>query len=501
MYLKDYLVPEDIYYLNISNLGNQKEETKKKIKKLKNCIDENLKNNFFDLILCSPPSCPNPNIDILKNQNEYNIIKTFEKCIYEEVNFHFDNIEIYLNIKQKKKYITQNNSLFYIYECEKQISNFDSFQQCLVNFENNFKGIFRTNKELILKTELKNGKYKIQSMKNIISFLRQFIVIHSLKNILIYQSLIGYKGVDSIYIKSDKEDIFLSNIKNSIYYNNSQKKAIELCSNLNRNDILLIHGPPGTGKTYTLIGIVSLLILRNKNLLICAPSNEAVDVIYEYLNKGIVNENLEKINCSIYRFKGKYKKYQENEFEKLQNSQIILSTLNSAADNYILNLEKQFTVLIDESAQTDILTTFIPLLLSVDNLIMFGDHKQLSAAVFTEFGKKCKFNISFFERCMGFDHSKIKKIMLDEQYRMNINLGICISSLFYERKLKNSKYVEDYYKNPIYRIIEYKYSFGFIQVKGQCEFEYNTKSYYNESQIKFINGFITNFKNIKNLIY
>ena len=46
------------------------------------------------------------------------------------------------------------------------------------------------------------------------------------------------------------------------------------------NDILLIQGPPGTGKTHTITGIISMLMSSGaKKLLICAPSNAAVDEI------------------------------------------------------------------------------------------------------------------------------------------------------------------------------------------------------------------------------
>lgn len=93
------------------------------------------------------------------------------------------------------------------------------------------------------------------------------------------------------------------------------------------------------------------------------------------MKKEFFDENLEKKNCLIY--KGKNKQYDDNENELLNNTKIILSSLNSVADNFVLSIEKPFTVFIDEAAQTDVLTTFIPFLKNVVHLIIFDEHKQL----------------------------------------------------------------------------------------------------------------------------
>ncbi len=45
-------------------------------------------------------------------------------------------------------------------------------------------------------------------------------------------------------------------------------------SKMNRKDILLIQGAPGTGKTHTILGLLSLFLLNNDcKILICAPKN------------------------------------------------------------------------------------------------------------------------------------------------------------------------------------------------------------------------------------
>lgn len=63
--------------------------------------------------------------------------------------------------------------------------------------------------------------------------------------------------------------------------NDSQKDAIKFV--LASPDVALIHGPPGTGKTHTLIELILQLLKQNKRLLVCGPSNISVDNIGERL--------------------------------------------------------------------------------------------------------------------------------------------------------------------------------------------------------------------------
>ena len=64
--------------------------------------------------------------------------------------------------------------------------------------------------------------------------------------------------------------------------NDSQKDAIRFA--MASNEIALIHGPPGTGKTHTLIELILQLLERNQRLLVCGPSNISVDNIVERLS-------------------------------------------------------------------------------------------------------------------------------------------------------------------------------------------------------------------------
>ena len=63
--------------------------------------------------------------------------------------------------------------------------------------------------------------------------------------------------------------------------NESQKEAIEFA--LKQKELAVIHGPPGTGKTTTLVEYITLEVKQGSKILCCAPSNVAVDNLLEKL--------------------------------------------------------------------------------------------------------------------------------------------------------------------------------------------------------------------------
>ncbi|HET8859213.1 IGHMBP2 family helicase [Marivirga sp.] len=94
----------------------------------------------------------------------------------------------------------------------------------------------------------------------------------------------------------------------SKFLNKKQKEIIEKA--LASNDIFLIHGPPGTGKTTTLSHLIKALFEKEKKILVTAPSNTAVDNILEKLqdlkipstrigNPIRMNENLLNLSLDV----------------------------------------------------------------------------------------------------------------------------------------------------------------------------------------------------------
>ena len=65
------------------------------------------------------------------------------------------------------------------------------------------------------------------------------------------------------------------------HFNASQRQAIEFA--MSARDIAIIHGPPGTGKTTTVVELIRQTVLRGSKVLACAPSNTGVDNLLEKL--------------------------------------------------------------------------------------------------------------------------------------------------------------------------------------------------------------------------
>ncbi len=74
--------------------------------------------------------------------------------------------------------------------------------------------------------------------------------------------------------------------------NQSQRNAINFAIN---SPISIIHGPPGTGKTYTLIELIRQLVQNGQRVLVCGPSNISVDTILERLNGKLPGDQLLRI--------------------------------------------------------------------------------------------------------------------------------------------------------------------------------------------------------------
>ena len=66
--------------------------------------------------------------------------------------------------------------------------------------------------------------------------------------------------------------------------NQRQRESIDMA--LSSNDVAVIHGPPGTGKTTTLVELIlQLAVARRERVLVCAPSNVAVDNVLAQLER------------------------------------------------------------------------------------------------------------------------------------------------------------------------------------------------------------------------
>jgi DNA polymerase alpha-associated DNA helicase A len=219
--------------------------------------------------------------------------------------------------------------------------------------------------------------------------------------------------------------------------NDSQKDAVRFA--LGSPEIALIHGPPGTGKTYTLIELILQFLKRDQRVLVCGPSNISVDNIVERLAStspstpivrlghparllpsvlnhslevltrtseagGIVNDVRKEMDAkqasirktrnarerrAIYAdLKDLRKEYRSREGKCIDGlvtgSKVVLSTLHGAASHQVRHQDFD-VVVVDEASQALEPQCWVPLVLAANNnvkkLVLAGDHLQLPPTV------------------------------------------------------------------------------------------------------------------------
>ena len=194
--------------------------------------------------------------------------------------------------------------------------------------------------------------------------------------------------------------------------------------------IKLIHGPPGTGKTYNLIKELKEMISsknksKHKKILICAPSNIATINLFERAKS-------EDIDCSlVISTKGKNFHRKNKEEEDDINKKVIFSTVSMSTSSKFKDIE--FTsIMMDEASQCQEAWFWGLLRPSVKYIYMTGDPHQLPALVSKE-GNKLNHERSFMDRMISLGY---ESKLLDTQRRMHPNIVNFPNYKYYENKLK-----------------------------------------------------------------
>jgi ATP-dependent RNA/DNA helicase IGHMBP2 len=270
--------------------------------------------------------------------------------------------------------------------------------------------------------------------------------------------------------------------------NDSQREALKKV--LEARDIAFIHGPPGTGKTTTLAQAIQLTTKQEKQVLVCAPSNAAVDLLTEKLSElGLtvlrighparvteqtlsktldarisahehygelrsLRKQMEKLRSTALKYKRDYG-WQEREQRKLlmrevkglkadadllefyivndliQNSQAICSTLVGSS-HPVLRGRKFKTVFIDEAGQALEPSCWIALL-RCERVVFAGDHQQLPPTIKSIEAARAGLSKTLFEK--GIEKHPSMASMLQVQYRMHENIMKFSSQYFYNNSL------------------------------------------------------------------
>lgn len=275
----------------------------------------------------------------------------------------------------------------------------------------------------------------------------------------------------------------------SFEFNESQRRAISAI--LETEDFVLVHGPPGTGKTKTLVEAIRLLVEREKKVLASAPTNAASDLLVESLSKiGVpvlrighparihpaVLENslelkliahpdaklLERDKKEVQELLKKARKYKRNfgreEAEErrrlykeadqlrkgikerqralvrylLDSHPVIVCTHTGASSHLLENRSFDYAIL-DEGSQAIEPASWLPIL-KAEKVVIAGDPFQLPPTVLSE---DPLLKISLMERLLSAFPEKDRVFLLDTQYRMTDPIQEFPNRTFYEGQLKS----------------------------------------------------------------
>jgi regulator of nonsense transcripts 1 len=309
--------------------------------------------------------------------------------------------------------------------------------------------------------------------------------------------------------------------------NHSQVYAVK---SVLQKPLSLIQGPPGTGKTVTCATIVYHLAKMNPGqVLVCAPSNVAVDQLTEKIHRtGLrvvrleaksrealdssvkpltlheqvmhndTNVELQKL-IMLKNEQGELSSADEKKYKTLkracerqilQNADVILCTCAGAGDPRLSKMRFR-TVLIDEATQAAEPECMIPLVLGVKQAVLVGDHQQLGPVIMNKKAAKAGLSQSLFERLVMLG---IRPIRLQVQYRMHPCLSDFPSNMFYEGTLQNGVTAQERIrKNIAFPWPVPETPMFFLSNLGQEEISTSGTSYLNRTEASNCEKIVTKF--------
>jgi ATP-dependent RNA/DNA helicase IGHMBP2 len=272
--------------------------------------------------------------------------------------------------------------------------------------------------------------------------------------------------------------------------NPSQRAAVDKI--LSSRELAIVHGPPGTGKTTTLVAAIVKLVARDRQqVLVTAPSNTAVDLLSEKLSarglevlrignpvrvsdhllsltldsKMAAHEDMKEIRrlkkkaAELTNMAHKYKRnfgqaereqrkalFEEarriiRDVERLEQgilndvlgkARVIAATL-VGANHYTVRHLRYDTVVIDESGQALEPACWIPVL-KARRLVLAGDHRQLPPTIRSDTAASEGLGITLMEKTVALHPDAV--VLLEEQYRMNRQIMGYSSAVFYDDRLR-----------------------------------------------------------------
>ncbi len=267
---------------------------------------------------------------------------------------------------------------------------------------------------------------------------------------------------------------------------------------LSARDVALIHGPPGTGKTTTVVELIRRAVQRGEKVLACGPSNMAVDNLFERLlargeravrlghparvmpelrahtldllveKHGDVRlaRKLVKDALALFRRASRAtrakpepgarremrteakslladaRRLEAQAVEHILDTADILCATTTGLDGELLGARQFDLVVIDEACQSTEPGCWIPVL-RAGRVVLAGDHCQLPPTVLSGEADRQGFSVSLFQRLAELYGQRALR-RLDVQYRMHQSIMDFSSGEFYEAELEADPTVESH---------------------------------------------------------
>lgn len=287
-----------------------------------------------------------------------------------------------------------------------------------------------------------------------------------------------------LFYSHDKSERFSFADLRFPWLNATQEKAVN--DVLRAKDVMVVHGPPGTGKTTTLVEAIHETLQRESQVLVCAQSNMAVDWISERLvDRGInvlrignptrVNDKmlsftyerrfeahpdypqLWSIRKALREIRANRKRRDDSIHQKIERlksrateleirinqelfgeARVIASTLTGSAHRLLQGM-KFTTLFVDEAAQALEAACWIPMR-KVSRVVLAGDHCQLPPTVKNHAALRAGLGKTLMERIV--ENRPDDVCLLKIQYRMNEKIMQFSSKWFYDGKVESDPSVK-----------------------------------------------------------
>ncbi|XP_067849812.1 DNA-binding protein SMUBP-2 isoform X2 [Heptranchias perlo] len=341
-----------------------------------------------------------------------------------------------------------------------------------------------------------DNAYKLLKLANDVTYNR---LKNALKALSRYHAGPTSNLIDVLFGTSEPSSLS-QNLKSLELFNpsldDSQKEAVHFA--LSQKEVAIIHGPPGTGKTTTVVEIILQAVKQGLKVLCCAPSNVAVDNLVERLaqfkaqvlrlghparllesiqrhsldavlahsdNTQIVMDIRKDIDQAFAKMKKAQDRGEKVHFrgeiktlrkelrareetaivQILKKATVVLATNTGASNDGPLKLmsDDYFDlVVIDECAQALEASCWIPLL-KAPKCILAGDHKQLPPTIISHKAAANGLALSLMERLIQRYGEQVVK-MLTVQYRMHDAVMQWASNQMYHGRLTAHRMVAEH---------------------------------------------------------